>query len=87
MSPVDVNHYENGASPLKATGANIMNVSGGWNHRKGSGVKTITKQLELSGPAHQPLGQLGSGGQEENLELVPCRWSNTGWKYVQKPTA
>lgn len=60
MDPVMVN--SNGGSPLKANGANIMNVSLGWNHRKGSGtsgVKTITKQLELSGPAHQPLGQAG----------------------------
>ena len=21
---------------------------------------------------------------EENLVLVPCRWSHTGWKYVQR---
>ena len=27
------------------------------------------------------------GVPEENLQLVPCRWSHTGWKYVQKPTA
>lgn len=24
------------------------------------------------------------GIPEENLQLVPCRWSHTGWKYVQK---
>ena len=24
------------------------------------------------------------GFPDENLQLVPCRWSNTGWKYVQK---
>ena len=23
------------------------------------------------------------GAPEENLQLVPCRWSHTGWKYVQ----
>lgn len=23
------------------------------------------------------------GYPEENLQLVPCRWSHTGWKYVQ----
>ena len=23
------------------------------------------------------------GFPEENLQLVPCRWSHTGWKYVQ----
>ena len=22
-------------------------------------------------------------GFDDNLQLVPCRWSNTGWKYVQ----
>lgn len=25
-----------------------------------------------------------NGIPEENLQLVPCRWSHTGWKYVQK---
>ena len=24
------------------------------------------------------------GVPEENLQLVPCRWSHSGWKYVQK---
>ena len=24
-----------------------------------------------------------AGIPEENLQLVPCRWSHTGWKYVQ----
>ena len=24
---------------------------------------------------------------EENLQLVPCRWSHTGWKYVQADPA
>ena len=23
-----------------------------------------------------------AGVPEENLQLVPCRWSHTGWKYV-----
>lgn len=27
------------------------------------------------------------GIPEENLQLVPCRWSNTGWKYVQRDPA
>lgn len=28
-------------------------------------------------------GKKNVGIPEENLQLVPCRWSHTGWKYVQ----
>ena len=24
---------------------------------------------------------------DENVKLVPCRWSNTGWKYAMKDPA
>ncbi len=27
------------------------------------------------------------GYPDENLQLVPCRWSHTGWKYVQSDPA
>ena len=36
MDPVTIS--ANQASPLKANGANIMNMQYGWNHRKGSGA-------------------------------------------------
>ena len=29
------------------------------------------------------MGQQDLGLPSENLKLVPCRWSHTGWKYVQ----
>ena len=28
------------------------------------------------------LGNKDLGLPSENLKLVPCRWSHTGWKYV-----
>ena len=71
---------------LLQNGNDIMNMSGGYGNRKKSNMPTITKNLELSGPNN--YGRFGDAkAEEENLELVPCRWSNTGWKYVQKPTA
>jgi hypothetical protein len=34
--------------------------------------------------AHNTLAnKTAIGVPEENLQLVPCRWSHTGWKYVQ----
>ena len=44
----------------------------------------------MRGRSSNPTGFYGShnaskvdlGLPEENLKLVPCRWSHTGWKYV-----
>ena len=47
------------------------------------GYQTRGRSLQ----ARQPTGFGSSGNDqglpEENLQLVPCRWSHTGWKYVQ----
>jgi len=47
------------------------------------GYQTRGRSLQtrpVNAPAQSP-GELGF--PEENLQLVPCRWSHTGWKYVQ----
>ena len=49
------------------------------------------RAAHMRGRSQNPNGFYGShntsavdlGLPEENLKLVPCRWSHTGWKYVQ----
>ena len=47
------------------------------------GYQTRGRSLQAKPPhgVQHPGAELGF--PEENLQLVPCRWSHTGWKYVQ----
>ena len=49
---------------------------------RGSSVNNAAQQSNLFGESHQP-----GDGFADNLKLVPCRWSHTGWKYVQDDPA
>lgn len=54
-------------------------------HDNSRGYQTRGRSL---GPGRSAYGSQAMKTQvgipEENLQLVPCRWSHTGWKYVQK---
>ena len=49
-----------------------------------SGNSRIRTRSQNPGGFYSGLGgKQNVGIPEENLQLVPCRWSHTGWKYVQ----
>ena len=54
-------------------------------HDNSRGYQTRGRSM---GPGRQAMNASGTavevkGMPEENLQLVLCRWSHTGWKYVQ----
>ena len=51
------------------------------------GYQTRGRSMGPGRDAYNQLNKSTAGVPEENLQLVPCRWSHTGWKYVQKDPA